>query len=184
VGKAESIRRAPGPHRLRPGLPSAYSCYTFLSQSSAVSVDSLIKAGSPREPSQPHRQRPHDRTLKREMSHTPFPGSPAQVAPLSSYEFESDSWMGDAPSIDVVCSRFTDDLNRALVWILRYRALTALVGRAEIAAWFDRGARSWRDMFEVAAEFPLNSDWGFDDEMFCAAVDATASRRSGSRSGN
>ena len=118
------------------------------------------------------------------MSGTPFPGSPADVVPLSIYEFGSDAWIGDAPSIDVVCSRFTDDLNRALVWILRYRALTALVGRVEIAAWFARGACSWRDMFEVAAEFPLNSEWGFDGEMFCAAVDATASRRSGSRGGN
>ena len=115
------------------------------------------------------------------MSRTPFPGSPAEVVPLSIYEFASDSWTGDAPSIDMICSRFTDDLNRALVWILRYRALAALVGRAEIAAWLDRGARNWRDMFEVAAQFPLNSDWGFDGEMFCAAVDATASRRSVSR---
>ena len=112
---------------------------------------------------------------------TPFPGSPAEVVPLSIYEFASDSWVGEAPSIDVVCSRFTDDLNRALVWILRYRALTALVDRREIPAWLDGGARSWRDMFEVAAEFPLNSDWGFDDEMFCAAVDAAAARRGGSR---
>ena len=117
------------------------------------------------------------------MTQTPFPGSPAEVVPLSIYEFASDSWTGEAPSIDVVCSRFTDDLNRALVWILRYRALTALAGRAEITAWLDRGARSWRDMFEVAAGFPLNSDWGFDGEMFCAAVDATVSRRGGSRGG-
>jgi len=36
-------------------------------------------------------------------------------------------------------------------------------------------------MFEVAARFPLNNEWGFDGEMFCAAVDATASRRSVSR---
>ena len=114
------------------------------------------------------------------MMHTPFPGSPAEVVPLSICEFASDSW-SDAPSIDIICSRFTDDLNRALVWILRYRALAALVGRAEIAACLDRGAHSWRDMFEVAAQFPLNNEWGFDGEMFCAAVDATASRRSVSR---
>ncbi|HXD17796.1 MAG TPA: hypothetical protein VN654_12325 [Vicinamibacterales bacterium] len=145
-------------------------------------MDSLIKDGEFIREQRLHR-RAADPVLREETSPTPFPSSPEEVVPLSIDEFASDVRMEEPLSIDMVCSRFTDDLNRALVWILRYRALTALAARAEIAAWLTHGARSWRDMFEVAAEFPLNSDWGFDGETFCAAVDATASRRGDGRGG-
>ena len=113
------------------------------------------------------------------MRRTPFPACPAEVVPLSAQEFAIDLDTTDAPSLDAVCGRFTDDANRALVWLVRFQALQALRGRAGMAEWLRSAPRAARDVCEVAARFTLNDCWEFDEAAFCSAVDAAAAKRSG-----
>ena len=112
------------------------------------------------------------------MKKTPFPTCPADVAPLTIHEFAVDGELADAPTLDSVCGRFVGDANRALVWLVRFRALMALNERAGMADWFRSGVRSRRDVCEVAAKLALNDRWEFDEATFCSAVDAVASKRS------
>jgi hypothetical protein len=113
------------------------------------------------------------------MSTTPFPTRPIDVVALSLYEFTFDLDMSVSPSLDAVCGRFVEDANRALVWLIRFRALKAWSDGPDISEWLTTGSRTARDVREVAATFELNDRWEFDTEAFCSAVDAVASRRAG-----
>ena len=107
---------------------------------------------------------------------TAFPARPRDVVALSVEEFLFDLEMTHAPSIESACRAFAYDANRALVWLIRWRALNALCARSEVAEWRRAGATS-RDMCEVAAAFDLNDGWEFDHERFCEAVEGLIQRR-------
>jgi hypothetical protein len=113
------------------------------------------------------------------MSSTPFPTRPIDVVSLTSWEFMHDLDMNAVPSLAVVCGRFVDDANRAIVWLIRFRALQSLCARADMAEWLHAGSVTARDLCEVAASFVLNDRWEFDAERFCSAVNGVARRRSG-----
>ena len=108
---------------------------------------------------------------------TPFPTRPVDVVSLTVHEFTFDLELSDAPSLDTICARFVDDANRALVWLVRYRALKVLSERPGMADWFGSEPRTPRAVCEVAARFALNDRWEFDPEPFCSAVTAIVSRR-------
>jgi len=108
---------------------------------------------------------------------TEFPARPRDVVALSVEEFVFDIEMTHAPSIESACRAFANDANRALVWLIRWRALNTLCARPEVAEWRRAGARTSRDMCEAAAAFDLNDGWEFDHERFCHAVDGLVHRR-------
>jgi hypothetical protein len=108
---------------------------------------------------------------------TAFPARPGDVVALSVEEFVFDLEMTNTPSIETACRAFNNDANRALVWLIRWRALNALCARSEVVEWRRAGARTSRDMCEVAAAFDLNDGWEFDHERFCDAVDRLIGRR-------
>jgi hypothetical protein len=93
---------------------------------------------------------------------TPFPATPSDVAALTIEEFAVDLDVSNAPSLDDVCRRFAGDTNRALVWLIRFRALQVWCARAEIHEWLGGGSGHWRDACNAAASFRLNGDWEFD----------------------
>lgn len=111
------------------------------------------------------------------MDGTPFPLNPAGVAALTVPEFTFMGGMADAPSLDAVCRRFVDDENRALVWMIRFRALQTWGARSDVTMWLERGPATDRDAFEMAAGFPLNEGWEFDTQPFCSAIDLLVSCR-------
>ena len=104
------------------------------------------------------------------MPRTPFPTHPSDVVALTVPEFASGLRLRDTFSIDEVCQRFIDDANRALVWFIRFRALTAWCERTEIALWLSCEPAHEPHACEVAASFELNSDWEFDADRFRSAV--------------
>ena len=108
---------------------------------------------------------------------TAFPAKPRDVVALTVEEFLFDLEMTHAPSIESACRAFANDANRALVWMIRWRALSTLCARSEVAEWRRTGARTSRDLCEVAAGFDLNDGWEFDHERFCDAVDGLIHRR-------
>ena len=110
-------------------------------------------------------------------SMTEFPATPRDVVALSFDEFLCDLEMTHAPSLETVCKAFGNDSNRAVVWLIRWRALNTLCARSDVAEWRGAGARTSRDMCEVAAAFELNDGWEFDRERFCDAVDGLVHRR-------
>jgi hypothetical protein len=77
-------------------------------------------------------------------------------------------------SLDAICHRFPDDSNRALVWFIRYRALTAWCDRADTGAWLESQPSHAQHACALAATFDLNAEWEFDAERFRAAVEAVA----------
>jgi hypothetical protein len=109
------------------------------------------------------------------MQMTPFPARPCDVVALTVPEFTRDLDLKATVSIDAVCRRFIDDTNKALVWVIRFRALEAWCVRADVAAWL--GSRRVHAQYacEVAAAFELNGDWGFDAEAFRSAVESAVS---------
>jgi hypothetical protein len=111
------------------------------------------------------------------MHSTPFPARPHEVVALTVQEFTCDLDLTAAPSIDRVCSRFLDDANRALVWLIRFRALKAWCTRADMNAWLISGTGHSQQACAVAASFTLNGEWEFDAEDFRSAVESTVSRR-------
>jgi hypothetical protein len=117
------------------------------------------------------------------MNTTPFPTTPIDVVALTVQEFIFDLDMNNAPSLDVVCRRFVEDSNRALVWLIRFRALTAWCARANMSEWLNARSGTSKDICEVAASFELNDRWEFDVQDFCCAVDSVLSRRSGTDGG-
>ena len=97
---------------------------------------------------------------------------------LSTAEFAFDLEWNSAPSLDEVCRTFGSDANRALVWLIRVRALKAWCARERMTQWLHEGSRTPEDICEVAASSQLNDRAEFDAEAFCAAVDETTDRRS------
>jgi hypothetical protein len=106
------------------------------------------------------------------MRRTPFPARPCDVAPLTVAEFTFGLDPGAAVSVDLIGRRFTGDANRALVWLIRFRALAAWCVRADVAAWVKSGPSHVQHACEMAAAFELNEDWEFDAEAFRSAVES------------
>jgi hypothetical protein len=104
------------------------------------------------------------------MTSTPFPAVPGDVVALTVPEFTRGLDLNTEPSIGLVCDRFLDDANRALVWLIRFRALKAWCTRAEANAWLISEDRRSQRACEVAASFTLNGQWEFDAEDFRSAV--------------
>ena len=69
------------------------------------------------------------------MSSTMFPTLPGEVAVLSTGEFAVGLELNNAPSLEGVCRRFGNDANRALVWLIRFRALKTWAARDGVAQW-------------------------------------------------
>ena len=108
------------------------------------------------------------------MRPTPFPSTPCEVVALTVAEFTCEPDLNTAGAFDRVCRRFLEDANRAVVWFIRFRALTAWCERADNAGWLQSDASQARRASEVAASFDLNSDWEFDAEPFRLAVESVA----------
>jgi hypothetical protein len=108
------------------------------------------------------------------MRMTPFPSRASEVVALTVPEFTSELDLSAAGSFESVCGRFVEDANRALVWFIRYRALTAWCEQADMAAWLHVHPSYPRHACEVAASFSLNDDWQFDPETFRSAVESVA----------
>ena len=106
------------------------------------------------------------------MQTTPFPARPCDVVALTVPEFTRDLDLNATLSIDAVCKRFIDDTNKALVWVIRFRALTAWCERTDVAAWLRSRPSRAQHACEVAASFELNGDWEFDNGAFRSAVDS------------
>ena len=106
------------------------------------------------------------------MRPTPFPTCPSDVVALSVAEFAYGLDLDRSVPIDAVCRRFLDDANRAVVWVIRFRALTAWCERTDIVAWLHAEPGHADHAREVAASFALNDDWEFDAEPFRSAVEA------------
>ena len=109
-------------------------------------------------------------------SSTLFPAVPGDVAMLTATEFAFGLECNNPPSLEEVCRRFGNDSNRALVWMIRFRALKTWFARDGIAQCLS--AARMPHICEVAASFELNAQWEFDSAAFCLAVDLAANRRS------
>jgi hypothetical protein len=92
------------------------------------------------------------------------------VAPLTVAEFACGLHLDESVSIDAVCRFFLHDANRALVWLIRFRALRTWRKRTEMAAWLQAQPALTRHASEVAASFELNDQWEFDAELFRSAI--------------
>jgi hypothetical protein len=108
------------------------------------------------------------------MRRTPFPTNPSDVVALTVPEFTCELDLRGSVSLDAVCRRFVDDTNRALVWFIRFRALTAWCERADVGVWLQSEPSHADHACQLAASFALNDDWEFDAERFRSAVDAVA----------
>jgi len=116
------------------------------------------------------------------MRSTPLPVRPCDVVALTVPEFACQLHSSETVSIDVVCQRFPEDINRAVVWFIRFRALTAWCARKDMASWLlSEPSRTCRAS-ELAASFELNERWEFDADRFRSAVDSVAAQREGPRS--
>lgn len=113
------------------------------------------------------------------MASTRFPARPSEVVPLTAQEFGFELNTAEVPPLDAVCQRFGDDSNRAIVWLLRFRALKALCVRPEMTEWLGSRAHAWPSICQVAATFELNDDWEFDQRRFRSAVEALRPPRPG-----
>lgn len=108
---------------------------------------------------------------------TELPLVPRDVVPLAVDEFTFVFDLESGPDFADLCSRFRDDTNRAVVWLLRFKALQTLRGdlrlaRSAHATGSTDGGSFVRGAFEVAATQPLNEAWEFDRPAFFAAVNA------------
>jgi hypothetical protein len=106
------------------------------------------------------------------MRTTPFPASPCDVVALTVPEFTSELDLTESASLDAVCRRFLEDANRAVVWFIRFRALTAWCERLDVAQWLRSEPLHARHACELAASFDLNEAWEFDAERFRSAVES------------
>jgi hypothetical protein len=111
-----------------------------------------------------------------EMNSTTFPTLPGDVAVLTPSELAFDLEWNSVPSLDEVCRRFGNDVNRALVWLIRVRALKAWCARDRSAEWLS--PRRMPHVCEVAARFELNDECEFDADAFRLAVEMIADQRS------
>ena len=108
------------------------------------------------------------------MPATPFPVSPSDVAALTVTEFTTELDVHDGMELDAVCQRFVNDANRALVCLIRFRALTAWRERTDIAQWLQSDPSHAQHAGQLAASFALNEDWEFDASRFRSAVARSA----------
>ncbi len=108
------------------------------------------------------------------MRRTPFPINPSDVVALSVPEFTCELDLHGSVSLDAVCRRFVDDANRALVWFIRFRALTAWRERPDVGVWLQAEPAHADHACQLAASFELNDDWEFDVERFRSAIDSIA----------
>ena len=106
------------------------------------------------------------------MRETPFPATPCDVVTLSVREFTSELDLEATVSLDDVCRRFVEDSNRAVVWFIRFRALTGWCERDDMSAWLRSEPGHVRHACEVAASFELSDDWEFDPDRFRSAVES------------
>ena len=105
---------------------------------------------------------------------TPFPTNPSEVVALTVPEFTCELDLSGCASLDAVCRRFLDDTNRALVWFIRFRALTAWCERSDMSSWLHAEPSHAQHACRLAASFELNDQWEFDAERFRSAVEAVA----------
>jgi hypothetical protein len=105
------------------------------------------------------------------MRTTPFPATPSDVAALTVPEFTSELDLNASASLDAVCRRFLDT-NRAVVWFIRFHALTAWCERIDVAQWLRSEPSHAHHACELAASFDLNDAWEFDPERFRSAVES------------
>jgi len=108
------------------------------------------------------------------MRTTPFPSRPSDVVALTVPEFTCVLDLHAPAPFDDVCHRFLDDLNRAVVWFIRFRALTGWCERDDMSAWLRSEPGHVRHACEVAASFELSDDWEFDPARFRSAVESFA----------
>jgi hypothetical protein len=101
---------------------------------------------------------------------TPFPARPCDVVALTVPEFTCGLDLHADVTVDTVCQRFPVDVNRALVWFIRFRALTAWCERGEIGAWLRTEPARLQHACEIAASFDVNDEWTFDADAFRSAV--------------
>jgi len=106
------------------------------------------------------------------MRATPFPSRACEVVALTVAEFTCELDSNAAISFDNVCRRFLDDANKAVVWFIRFRALTGWCEREGMAAWLRSEPARAQHANELAASFQLNDDWQFDSEGFRSAVES------------
>jgi len=106
------------------------------------------------------------------MRATPFPSRASDVIALSVPEFTCDLDLTATVSFDTICRRFLDDANRAIVWFIRFQALTGWREREDTAAWLRGEPARVQHASELAASFALNDDWQFDSERFRSAVES------------
>jgi hypothetical protein len=106
------------------------------------------------------------------MRGTPFPTSPSDVAALTVPEFTCELDLNGSASLDAICRRFLEDTNRAVVWFIRFRALTAWCERMDVALWLRSEPSHAHHACELAASFDLNDAWEFDAEQFRSAVES------------
>ena len=116
----------------------------------------------------------HDWMRPVKMRRTPFPASPCDVVTLSVPEFTCELDLNGSGSLDVVCRRFLDDTNRAVVWFIRFRALKSWCERLDVAQWLGSEPLHAHRACELAASFDLNDAWEFDADQFRSAVESVA----------
>lgn len=96
---------------------------------------------------------------------------------LTVLEFTSELDPIASTSLDRVCQRFVDDENRALVWLIRAKALQAWSGQPEMASLLSGSDVGRRVASELAASFALNEQWDFDANDFRLSVESLIARR-------
>jgi hypothetical protein len=96
------------------------------------------------------------------------------VAALTVPEFTCELDLNGSVSLDAVCGRFLEDANRAVVWFIRFRALTVWRERMDVAPWLRLRPSHAHYACELAASFDLNDAWEFDAERFRSAVESVA----------
>jgi len=67
-------------------------------------------------------------------------------------------------------------MTRAVVWFIRFRALTAWCARTETVSWLRSQPSRTGHACELAASFELNERWEFDTDRFRSAVHSVAAR--------
>jgi hypothetical protein len=87
-------------------------------------------------------------------------------------EFTCELNLDESAPLEAVCRRFLEDTNRAVVWFIRFRALTAWCGRIDVAPWLRSEPLHTHNACQLAASFALNDAWGFDAERFRSAVES------------
>ena len=107
------------------------------------------------------------------MRETPFPSTPSDVVALTVPEFTCALDLSGPVSLDSICQRFADT-NRALIWFIRFRALTAWCERTDMGSWLQLAPGHTQHACQLAASFELNDDWEFDPERFRSAVESVA----------